>query len=134
MKFFGFFPSTHSIFAHLPQSIEVLIGSSKVVSILNIGRPASGMYEALGVHESSSIAVFLSSSRKESPRISRMTPPTDRGAARDVENAEVSYKIRLVPKAIHIQPEMTIFRRRFETPERTPMFAGICSWISVLLG
>jgi len=119
---------------HLPQSIDVLIGLSKVVSILNIGRPASGMYEALGVHEASSIAVFLSSSPMESPRISRMTPPADRGTAKDVENGEVSYRIRLVPNAIHIQPEMTTFRRRFETPESTPMFAGRCSWISVLLG
>jgi hypothetical protein len=91
------------------------------------------MYEALGDHESPSIPVFTSSSPMESPRIRRMTPPADRGAARDVENAEVSYRIRLVPNAIHIQPEMTMFRRRFENPESAPIFIGRCSWISALL-
>ena len=68
------------MFAHLPHSIDVLKGSSKVVSILNIGRPASGMCEALGDQEWGAIIFFPSSSAIESPRISRATPPIDKGA------------------------------------------------------
>jgi hypothetical protein len=90
VKLRGFFPSTHSIFAHLPHSTDVLIGSSKVESILNIGRPASGMSEAFGVQESSLTVDFAFSSPMKSPKISRMTPPMDRGADNDMENIELS--------------------------------------------
>ena len=48
----GLRPSTQTILPHLPQSIEVLIGSFNVVSTLYIALPASGSKEASGVHDS----------------------------------------------------------------------------------
>ena len=80
----GFFPSTNSIFAHLPHKIDVLNGSSRVVSILYIGLPASGMYDALGVQGSSTDPAFRSSASIERPSIKRMIPPIDNGAEIDI--------------------------------------------------
>ena len=47
----GLRPSTQTILLHLPQSIEVLIGSLNVVSTLYIVLPASGSKEASGTHD-----------------------------------------------------------------------------------
>ena len=51
-KIDGLRPSTQTILPHLPQSIEVRIGSFSVVSTLYIALPASGSKEASGVHDS----------------------------------------------------------------------------------
>ena len=61
-----------------------------MVSILNIGRPASGKYERLGDQDSCVDSVFPDSSSIESPRISRIIPPTDNGAEIDMANMELS--------------------------------------------
>ena len=90
VKWLGFFPSTQSIFAHLPHNIEVLTGSSRVVSILNIARPASGMNEALGIQDSCANSVFPSSLSIERPRIRRIIPPMDNGADIDMASMELS--------------------------------------------
>jgi hypothetical protein len=54
-KIDGFRPSTQTILPHLPQSIEVRIGSFSVVSTLYIALPASGSNEASGVQDSISL-------------------------------------------------------------------------------
>ena len=51
-KIGGLRPSTQTILPHLPQSIEVRIGSISVVSTLYIALPASGSKEASGAHDS----------------------------------------------------------------------------------
>ena len=112
------------MFAHLPHNIEVLIGSSRVVSILNIGRPASAINEASGVQESSVGTVLPPSSSMESPRIRSITPPIDSGTDNDIAKAELSYRIMPDPRAMQIQAEITIFSRRLDTPGSAPMCFG----------
>ena len=133
VNWLGFFPSTHSILAHLPHNIEVRIGSSRVVSILNIGRPASDINEAFGVQESCALICLLSSASMLSPRMSNIIPPIDKGTDIDIAKAEFSYRIILDPNAMHIQAEMMIFSRRLDTPGSIPMCFGERGWISALL-
>ena len=133
VNWLGFFPSTQSILAHLPHNIEVRIGSSRVVSILNIGRPASDINEASGVQESCALIFPSSSSTMLSPIMSKIIPPIDKGTDIDIEKAELSYRMILDPNAMHIQAEITIFSRRLDTPGSAPMCFGGWGWISALL-
>lgn len=133
VNWLGFFPSTQSILAHLPHNIEVRIGSSRVVSILNIGRPASDINEASGVQESCALIFLSSSPTMLSPIMSKIIPPIDKGTDIDIEKAELSYIMILDPNAMHIQAEMTIFSRRLDTPGSIPMCFGEWGWISALL-
>ncbi|MAS17626.1 MAG: hypothetical protein CMA36_04405 [Euryarchaeota archaeon] len=68
-----------------------------------------------------------------SPIMSKIIPPIDKGTDIDIEKAELSYRMILDPNAMHIQAEITIFRRRLDTPGSAPMCFGGWGWISALL-
>jgi len=114
VKALGFRPSIQVISAHLPHSIDVLIGLSKVVSILNMGLPASRNSMAEGSH-SSCRGDFSASFPMAIPTISSITPPIERGAESPMENVEPSLRMSPEPIAMHSQAEMMVFNWRFET-------------------
>ncbi|GIS49929.1 MAG: hypothetical protein Ct9H90mP24_2210 [Methanobacteriota archaeon] len=108
MKVLGFLPSIQVISAHLPHSIDVLIGSSKVVSILNIGLPASRNSMAEGSH-SSFKEISQGSFPMAIPTINRITPPMERGAESPMENVDPSLRVSPEPIAMHSHAEMMVF-------------------------
>ena len=120
MKVLGFLPSIQVISAHLPHSIDVLIGSSKVVSILNIGLPASRNSMAEGSH-SLCKGDFSASLPMVIPTINRTTPPMERGAESPMENVDPSLRVSPEPIAMHSHAEMMVFNWRFETRGFEPM-------------
>ena len=120
MKALGFLPSVQVISAHLPQSIDVMIGLSKVVSILNIGRPASRNSSAEGFH-SLCKGGFSASFPMVIPTINRATPPMERGAESAIENVDQLLRVSPEPIAMHSHAEMMVFNWRFETPRFDPM-------------
>ena len=67
---------------------------------------------------------FSASLSIESPIISRITPPTDKGAEIDMANMEPSLRRSPDPNAMQIHAEITTFSRIFETSGRTPMLLG----------
>ena len=108
VKLFGFLPSIQVISAHLPHRIDVLMGSSKVVSILNIGLPASRISIADGSH-SLEIWDFAPLSPMFIPTINRITPPIERGAERAMENGEPPLRVSPEPIAMHSHAEIMVF-------------------------
>ena len=118
----GFLPSFQVISAHLPHSIEVLIGSSKVVSTLNIGLPASrnsmadGSHSSFNENSSASFPIAI-------PTTSRITPPMERGTESPRENVDPSLRVSPEPIAMQSQAEMMVFNWRFETRGFEPMGA-----------
>lgn len=108
----GFFPSTHTILPHFPHNIDVLIGSFRVVSTLYIALPASGSKEESGVHEAISSDEIELCTSMLNPINNRNIPPNESGVATAKENDDPSNEIIIVlPMAIHIHAEITIFRR-----------------------
>jgi hypothetical protein len=114
VKVLGFLPSVQVISAHLPQSIDVLIGLSKVVSILNIGLPASRNSAAEGSH-SMCDGDFSASFLIVIPTNNRTTPPMERGAESPMENVDPSLRVSPEPIAMHSHAEIMVFNWRFET-------------------
>ena len=133
MKPSGFFPCSQVILAHLPHSIDVLTGSSKVVSILNMGLPASGISVATGSHSSAISADFSLLFPIEIPQISSITPPIERGAESAMENEDPSLRVRPEPRAMQNHAEMMVFSWRFEAPDIAPMHVRLHSGISALV-
>lgn len=108
----GFFPSTHTILPHFPHNIDVLIGSFRVVSTLYIALPASGSKEESGVHEAISSDEIELCTSILNPINNKNIPPNESGVATAKENDDPSNEIIIVlPMAIHIHAEITIFRR-----------------------
>ena len=109
---FGLGPSNHSRFVHLPQRTDVRIGSSKVVSTLSIGLPASGIAICSGAQEEIACESMVWSSPLDSPTRRRIIPPIESGAASDREKGEDSAREIPAPMAMHIQPAITVFNLR----------------------
>ena len=108
----GFFPSTHTILPHFPHNIDVLIGSFRVVSTLYIALPASGSKEESGVHEAISSDEIELCTSMLNPINNRNIPPNESGVATAKENDDPSNEIIIVlPMAIHIHADISIFRR-----------------------
>ena len=110
---FGLGPSNHSRFVHLPQRTDVRIGSSKVVSTLNIGLPASGIAIFSGAQEDIACESKVGSPSMDSPAKRRIIPPIDSGAASDREKREASAREIPDPMAMQIPPAITVFNRLF---------------------
>jgi len=84
----------------------------RVVSIRYIALPESGINDASGVHDSiiRESTDFLES--MFNPIIRSITPPIERGAAKAKEKEEEPEDIAIVlPSAIHIHADITIFNR-----------------------
>jgi hypothetical protein len=108
----GFFPSTHTILPHFPHNIDVLIGSFRVVSTLYIALPASGSKEESGVHDAISSDEIELCTSILNPINNKKIPPNESGVATARENDDPSNEIIIVlPMAIHIHAEITMFRR-----------------------
>ena len=112
----GLLPSTHSRFPHAPQRTDVLIGSSKVVSTLNITLPASGSVSGLG-------AQFGSASRPiwdlplDSAIKRRGNPAISSGLPTNNPIGSGSVKTNPVPRSVQLHPAM----RRFQPIESLAM-------------
>ena len=87
---FGLFPSNQYKLAHLPHNIEVLIGSTRVVSTLYMIRPESGILERSGSHAAIFSGSTLSSSLYSNPTNNNISPNTAIGAANDNIKARAS--------------------------------------------
>ncbi len=108
MKLVGFFPSISSRCAHLPHRTVVIVGESSVVSILNIGLPASGIVESSGVHFLVRVSSSMESLGIERPNKSTTNPPRESVAARYNEKSDGLESIAPVPNAMQTQAETTM--------------------------
>lgn len=112
----GLPPSTHSRFPQAPQRTDVLMGSSKVVSTLNITLPASGSVSGLG-------AQFGSASRSiwdlplDSAIKRRGNPAISSGLPTNNPIGSGSVKTNPVPRSVQLHPAM----RRFQPNESLAM-------------
>tara|TARA_B100000686_G_C16661809_1_gene901377 strand:- start:2 stop:331 length:330 start_codon:yes stop_codon:yes gene_type:complete len=89
--------------------MEVFIGGSRVVSILYIGLPASGIIEAGGDQKSKFSFFPIGGGRTEIPRRRKMIPAMEIGAAKPNEKAEESDRTTPAPSAMQIHPDITKF-------------------------
>ena len=105
----GFRPSIQSRLPHLPQSTEVLIGDSRVVSTRYIARPASGIVVESGSHAATFSGSTFSSTAIPSPTTSRTIPAIAKGAATAMAKAEAPDE-RVIPllRAMHAHAASTV--------------------------
>jgi len=101
-----------------PHNIDVRMGSSRVVSILYIGLPASGKVDEPGVQlETSELLISLGSAQPIAYS-NRKIPTNENGAAMEIEMGELSMNTMPVPKAMQVQATNTIF----EMPRPLPIW------------
>ena len=112
----GLPPSTHSRFPQAPQRTDVLMGSSKVVSTLNITLPASGSVSGLGAQFGSAsrpiwdLPLDSAIKRSGNPAISSGLPTNN-----PIGSGRV--KTNPVPRSVQLHPAM----RRFQPIESLAM-------------
>ena len=83
----------------------VIVGESSVVSILNIGLPASGIVESSGVHFLVRVSSSLESWGIERPKTSRPIPPRETVVERYNEKSDGLEMIAPVPNAMQTHPD-----------------------------
>ena len=106
----GLPPSTHSRFPQAPQRTDVLMGSSKVVSTLNITLPASGSVSGLGAQFGSAsrpiwdLPLDSAIKRSGNPAISSGLPTNNPIGSGSVKTNPVPRSVQLHPAMRRFQP------------------------------
>ena len=112
----GLPPSTHSRFPQAPQRTDVLMGSSKVVSTLNITLPASGSVSGLGA-QFGSASRSISDLPLDSAIKRRGNPAISSGLPTNNPIGSGSVKTNPVPRSVQLHPAI----RRFQPIESLAM-------------
>ena len=112
----GLPPSTHSRFPQAPQRTDVLMGSSKVVSTLNITLPASGSVSGLGAQFGSASWPIWDLPRDSAIK-RRGNPAISSGLPTNNPIGSGSVKTNPVPRSVQLHPAM----RRFQPIESLAM-------------